>query len=93
MAAGLGAGLLSDLLAPEPARAQQTARDRRRVDRLLCGNSSRGRFTMEIVTRHWSRSIEIRVWSLGTDYALARVLAPPKETGTATLKVQSKVWN
>jgi outer membrane lipoprotein-sorting protein len=48
---------------------------------------------MEIVTEHWSRSLEIRVWSLGTEYALARVLAPAKEAGTATLKIDEEVWN
>lgn len=48
---------------------------------------------MEIVTEHWSRDLEIEVWSLGTEYALARVLAPPKEAGTATLKIEQEVWN
>lgn len=82
------------LLAPRPAAAQQTAREIvDEVDRLLRGESSRGRFTMEIVTEHWSRSLEIRVWSLGTEYALARVLAPAKEAGTATLKIDEEVWN
>lgn len=81
-------------LAPRPAAAQQTAREIvDEVDRLLRGESSRGRFTMEIVTEHWSRSLEIRVWSLGTEYALARVLAPAKEAGTATLKIDEEVWN
>ena len=82
------------LLAPRPAAAQQTAREIvDEVDRLLRGESSRGRFTMEIVTEHWSRSLEIRVWSLGTEYALARVLAPAKEAGSATLKIDEEVWN
>jgi outer membrane lipoprotein-sorting protein len=86
--------LTSLLLAPRPAAAQQTAREIvDEVDRLLRGESSRGRFTMEIVTEHWSRSLEIRVWSLGTEYALARVLAPAKEAGTATLKIDEEVWN
>lgn len=91
----LAAALLAGMLfPPAPAHAQQTAREIvDEVDRLLRGNSSRGRFTMEIVTEHWSRSLEIRVWSLGTDYALARVLAPAKEAGTATLKIGDEVWN
>ncbi len=64
-----------------------------RVDRMLRGNSSRGDVVMEIATEHWKRSLEMRVWSLGTAYALVRVLAPPREAGTATLKVNEEVWN
>ena len=64
-----------------------------RVDRLLRGESSKGDLTMEITTRQWKRTLDLRVWSLGTDYALVRVLAPQKEAGTATLKVKTDVWN
>jgi Outer membrane lipoprotein-sorting protein len=48
---------------------------------------------MDIVTAHWHRSLEIKIWSLGADYALARVVQPAKEAGTATLKVKEAVWN
>jgi len=64
-----------------------------RVDRLLRGESSRGTVTMEIVTEHWSRSMEMRIWSLGTDNALIRITAPEKDAGTATLKVGHEIWN
>ncbi len=64
-----------------------------RVDRMLRGNASRGDVVMEIATEHWTRSLEMRVWSLGTRYALVRVVAPPREAGTATLKANDEVWN
>jgi hypothetical protein len=64
-----------------------------RVDRLLRGESSRGTVTMEVVTQHWSRTMEMRIWSLGTTYALIRILAPAKDAGTATLKVGNEIWN
>jgi len=82
------------LLGATAVRAQETPRaivDR--VDRMLRGNSSRGDVVMEIATEHWTRSLEMRVWSLGTAYALVRVTAPAKEAGTATLKVNDEVWN
>ena len=87
--------LVPALLAAAPGcRAQQTAREIvDRVDRMLRGASSRGDLAMEIATEHWTRSLEMRVWSLGTAYALVRVTAPPKEAGTATLKVNDEVWN
>lgn len=63
------------------------------VDRLLRGKSSRGTVEMEIVTEHWSRTMRLRIWSLGTEDALVRVLSPAKDAGTATLKVGNDIWN
>ncbi len=63
------------------------------VDRLLRGESSLGTVTMEVVTENWSRAMTMRVWSLGTDYALVRVLEPKKDAGTATLKSGDEIWN
>ena len=82
------------LLAPPAASGQTSARDIvDRVDRLLRGNSSEGRVVMEIETADWARSLEMEIWSLGTDYALVRVLAPRKDAGMATLKAGNELWN
>jgi outer membrane lipoprotein-sorting protein len=81
------------LFSAAPVRAQTPREIVDRVDRMLRGASSRADIVMEIATAHWSRSLEMRVWSLGTDYALVRVTAPPREAGTATLKVREEVWN
>jgi hypothetical protein len=76
------------------ALCAQSARDIvDRVDRLMRGNSSRGTVTMDVQTAHFHRDMTMRVWSLGTDYALVRVLAPPREAGTATLKAHTDIWN
>jgi hypothetical protein len=84
--------LLAILAAPLPA--QQTAREIvDRVDRLLRGASSHGTVTMDVVTAEWSRSLDLEIWSLGTAYALVRVLAPRKDAGTATLKAGNDLWN
>jgi len=63
------------------------------VDRIMRGESSRGTATMEVVTENWSRSMEMQVWSLGTRYALVRILSPRKDAGTATLKAGNEIWN
>lgn len=79
---------------PSAATAQRTAAEIiDRVDRILRGESSHGIATMEVLTEHWERSITMEVWSLGTEYSLARITAPKKEEGTATLKVGSEIWN
>ncbi len=72
----------------------QTAREIiDRVDRLLRGESSHGRVEMAIATEHWSRSLEMEVWSLGVDHSLVRVTSPAREAGMATLKADQEVWN
>jgi hypothetical protein len=63
------------------------------VDRIMRGESSTGVSTMEVVTENWNRSMEMEVWSLGTDYALVRILSPRKDAGTATLKAGAEIWN
>jgi outer membrane lipoprotein-sorting protein len=64
-----------------------------RVDRLLRGDSSEGELTMTVVTRHWTRTLTLKVWSEGTDKALVKVTAPPREAGTVTLKSGQDIWN
>lgn len=86
--------LLAAFAAPVPVQAQTSAKDIiDQVDQLLRGNSSHGRMEMQITTEHWSRTLEMEVWSLGTEYSLVRVLKPPREAGTATLKAGQEVWN
>ncbi len=63
------------------------------VDRLMRGESSAGLMRMEIDTEHWSRALEMRIWSLGTEHSLVRVESPAREAGTATLMVENEVWN
>ena len=63
------------------------------VDRIMRGQSSLGTSTMEVVTENWERAMEMRIWSLGTDHALVRILSPRKDAGTATLKAGAEIWN
>lgn len=63
------------------------------VDRLVRGDSSSGRVTMEVVTRRWKRTMTLDIASQGKEMALIRVVAPRKEAGTATLKVEDDIWN
>ena len=81
------------LLGPGEAASQTAMEIVDQVDQLLRGESSEARIAMEIETANWSRTLEMEVWSLGTDFALVRVLSPAKEAGTATLKADQEVWN
>jgi outer membrane lipoprotein-sorting protein len=60
---------------------------------MLRGESSDATVVMEVVTEHWERTMEMRIWSLGTEYSLIRLLSPQKDAGTATLKAGDDIWN
>ena len=85
--------VLGGLFAPLTAHAQNAREIIDRVDRLMRGESSIARFTMDIRTENWDRSLTLRAWSLGTEYALIRVETPQREAGTATLRANQEVWN
>ena len=85
--------LLGCFFAPLPTHAQDPREIIDRVDRLMRGESSIARFTMDIRTENWDRSLTLRAWSLGTEHALIRVETPQKEAGMATLRADQEVWN
>lgn len=91
----LGAMLLGATLGPGAAAAPPpTAREiLDRVDDLFRGTSSHGRATMTIAAAHWTRALTLEFWSKGTERSLVRILAPEKEKGTATLMVDTDLWN
>ena len=58
------------------------------------GRSTQSVMTMTIKTPAWTRSLTMKVWTKGTDYALIRVLkGGPRETGMMTLKREKQLWN
>lgn len=64
-----------------------------RMDDLYRGKSSSGIITMAITTIHWKRTLKIKWWSKGKEMSLARIVAPKKEKGTATLRSGTDIWN
>lgn len=63
------------------------------VDDLFRGESSVSTMRMEIRTERWERTLRMRAWTEGTKRSLVRILAPPRERGTATLRVEGDLWN
>ena len=47
-------------------------------------------YRVQIVSEHWSRSLTMEPWSYGKDHSLIRLLAPARETGTATLTADDR---
>ncbi len=83
------------LIAAAPASAQEVDGKAilRQIDDLYRGQSSAARTTMHIKTEHWERTLEMQVYSQGTERSLVRIVRPKQEEGTATLKVEDNIWN
>ncbi len=65
-----------------------------RMEQMMDGRSSVATMTMRIKTESWSRTLKMKTWSKGEDYALIRVLeGGPRETGMMTLKREKQLWN
>jgi Outer membrane lipoprotein-sorting protein len=65
-----------------------------RVERVLEGRSSIATMTMAIKTPAYERTVKMKIWSRGRDFALVRVLeGGPRETGMMTLKREKQLWN
>ena len=65
----------------------------RQVERQYTGESSIATVEMTVETGHWQRHLTMELWSLGRERFLVRIVAPAKEKGVATLKVDNEVWN
>jgi hypothetical protein len=48
---------------------------------------------MEIVTPHWTRTLDMKGWTEGTKKTFIHILSPAKERGVATLRIGSEMWN
>ncbi len=65
----------------------------RRIDELHRSNSSYAEIEMQIVTPHWSRTLEMEAWSIGKTRTFIRIHSPKKERGVSTLRIHNEMWN
>lgn len=63
------------------------------VDDMYRSSASRATMTMRVQTPNYERSMTMESFSIGQEKALIRILAPKKERGIATLKVDKEMWN
>lgn len=55
--------------------------------------SSVGNMTMKIVRENWDRTITMKNWIKGRDYALTLIQSPAKEKGQTFLKRGNEMWH
>jgi len=65
----------------------------RSYDDLYNSTGTKASVEITIVTPKKTRNLELRFWARGEDKALMVVDAPPRDAGTATLKVDKNLWN
>jgi outer membrane lipoprotein-sorting protein len=66
----------------------------RKADEKFNGErSSYSEMSMTIIRPAWQRTVEFKSWTLGRDFALTLITAPPKEEGQAFLKRGSEMWS
>ena len=65
----------------------------RKSDELLRGESSIAEITMKIVRPSWERTMKMKAWTLGDEFALILIEEPVKEKGTVFLKRSDELWN
>lgn len=64
-----------------------------KMDRLYRSSSSEANIEMEIITPHWKRTLKMDTWSIGMEKTFIRILAPKKERGVSTLRIDNEMWN
>jgi outer membrane lipoprotein-sorting protein len=63
------------------------------LDTLYRSTSSIARIQIDVTGARTSRSMRLKAWSRGEDEVLVVIEAPPREAGTATLRVGNNLWN
>ena len=79
--------------APAPPRPPDVEALLKRIDDLYRSTSSIARIEILVTSPRSTRSLRLRTWSRGEDEALIVIEAPPREEGTATLRVGENLWN
>lgn len=65
----------------------------KKADEKSRGLTSQGEMTMTIVRPDWSRSVTLKSWQKGNDFALILITSPAKDKGQVFLKIKTDMWN
>lgn len=64
-----------------------------KMDELYRSKTSRSEVTMDILTPHWERTLQMTVWTEGLKKTFIRINSPRKEKGMGTLRIGNEMWN
>jgi hypothetical protein len=63
------------------------------LDDLYRSKSSSAQIQIDVTSTRSTRSMRLRAWTRGEEEVLVLIEAPPREAGTATLRVGNNLWN
>ena len=63
------------------------------LDDLYRSKSSIARIQIDVTSPRTTRSMRLKAWTRGEEEVLVLIEAPPREAGTATLRVGNNLWN
>ena len=75
------------------AQGQTALKIIEKADNIMRGASSYSEMSITIVRPKWEKTMTMKNWSLGNDYAVSLVTSPAKEKGSVFLKRKNEVWN
>lgn len=65
----------------------------RKSDALARGTKQYAEMTMTIKRPEWTRTLSMKSWTLGSDYAMVLITAPARDRGQVFLKRGNQMWN
>lgn len=89
-AVGLGAFQHPVLAVPAPPDVESLLQH---LDDLYRSTSSIARIRIDVKNARGTRSMQLKAWTRGEENVLVLIEAPPREAGTATLRVGNNLWN
>jgi outer membrane lipoprotein-sorting protein len=86
---------LAEFLAAQFVAAQSVKANEivQRSEQALRGRTEQGTVSMTVRTPDWQRTLDMNYWAENPDKTFIRVSSPAKEAGTATLRLESNMWN
>jgi hypothetical protein len=85
---------LTSVLWPWPAFSASDATGIiRRGEARMRGRTAQSLMVMRITRPDFTRELKLRAWTSGNHQALVEILEPAKETGIASLRVGTQMWN
>jgi len=78
---------------PFYASAQDAREIIRKADEHARGTSSLAEMNIVTTRPKWTRTLELKAWTKGNDFAIILVQKPAKDKGTVFLKRKKEVWN
>lgn len=63
-----------------------------RMDELMRGATSYGRYEMIVTAPRWQRTVVMDAWSEGTDKSFIRLNYPRKDKGITFLRIDNEMW-